>query len=303
MALQQMSAHATVVGVRARAALMTAVYAKAVHLGSEQRVSEVIALVAGDCSRVMEGAQSIHYLWSGPIESLAIVGLLIGLTGLSGLVSLGLVALLIPVQLLVARAMSTNRVKSGAATETRVQVMHEILLAIKLVKFYAWEASFAAKVADVRRQELRFMQHASVLKSVNLMLVFLIPPLLALGIFAVFVMAAGGTLTAAIAFTTLSLFNTLRFPLIMLPRAIRSFVEARSAIQRLQAFLLQKELSEQVRGPPSDLVITQADIAYGSADDSPVVLHDIDFSVKQGELLGYTCPPLFFTPHLIPHGH
>lgn len=282
-----MSSHAARTGIQARAALMTAIYRKAVRLGNDVHVSEVMALMSSDCTRVMEGAQSVHYLWSGPLESLVIVALLIYLTGLAGLVSLGLVALLLPFQLLVAKLMSSNRDASSKATETRVQVMHEILLAIKLVKFYAWESSFATEVTNWRKKELKYLQHASIFKSINLMLVFLIPPLLALGIFAVYVTALGRALDAAVAFTTLSLFNTLRFPLIMLPRAIRATVEARSSILRIQEFLLHKELEIKPREEACDLVLKDADIAYGSSEDSPIVLKNVNFSLKKGELLGY----------------
>lgn len=146
LALQQMSSHAARVGIQARAALMSAIFAKAVRRGSEQHVSEVMALVSSDCQRIMDGSLNIHYLWSGPLESLTIVGLLINLTGTAGLVSLLLVVLLVPFQLWLARLMATNRSASSDATETRVQVMHEILLAIKLVKFYAWENSFSRQV-------------------------------------------------------------------------------------------------------------------------------------------------------------
>src|SRR5688572_21437563 len=120
--------------------------------------------------------------------------------------------------------------------------MHEILLAIKLVKFYAWEKSFSDQIVKLRKKELSFMNVASLLKSVNLMLAFFIPPAMAVGIFAVYVLALGNTLTSSLAFTTLSLFNTLRFPLIVLPRAVRALVEGISSVKKIESFLLMDEL-------------------------------------------------------------
>jgi hypothetical protein len=40
-------------------------------------------------------------------------------------------------------------------TERRVKLMSEILIAIKLVKFYAWEVPFAIRVADAREVEVK----------------------------------------------------------------------------------------------------------------------------------------------------
>lgn len=45
-------------------------------------------------------------------------------------------------------------------------------------------------------------------------------------------------MTVQTAFTTLSLFNTLRLPLVILPKSLRATVEAMSAMARLQEYLL-----------------------------------------------------------------
>jgi hypothetical protein len=47
-----------------------------------------------------------------------------------------------------------------------------------------------------------------------------VPPLIALVIFATYAYSVG-PLTPAMAFVVLSLFNTLRFPLVVLPKALR----------------------------------------------------------------------------------
>jgi Na+/H+-dicarboxylate symporter len=59
-----------------------------------------------------------------------------------------------------------------------------------------------------------------VIKTANLCLVFAVPPVIALVIFATYAYAVG-PLTPAMAFVVLSLFNTLRFPLVVLPKALR----------------------------------------------------------------------------------
>ena len=65
------------------------------------------------------------------------------------------------------------------------------------------------------------------------------PPIIALSIFGVHAKEAG--LDAGLAFTTLSLFNTLRLPLVLLPKGLRAAVEASSAAARIAAFLLAPE--------------------------------------------------------------
>lgn len=56
VSLQQMSSHCSRAGIRVRAALLTAVYNKAIkteNIGSH--VGDVISLVTGDCTRILEG--------------------------------------------------------------------------------------------------------------------------------------------------------------------------------------------------------------------------------------------------------
>lgn len=47
------------------------------------------------------------------------------------------------------------KTKAAQFTDKRVQLMSEILIAIKLVKFYAWEVPFAKRVSDARVVEVR----------------------------------------------------------------------------------------------------------------------------------------------------
>jgi hypothetical protein len=75
------------------------------------------------------------------------------------------------------------------------------------------------------------------IKNINITMVFGTPPVTACVIFATYEMLAG-RLAATLAFTTLSLFNILRFPLVVLPKALRSLSEALASIARIEEFLL-----------------------------------------------------------------
>jgi hypothetical protein len=76
------------------------------------------------------------------------------------------------------------------------------------------------------------------IKNVNITMVFGTPPVTACVIFATYEMLVG-RLAATMAFTTLSLFNILRFPLVVLPKALRALSEALASIARVEEFLLE----------------------------------------------------------------
>ena len=133
---------------------MTAIYNKSMILESPNS-GDVINLVGTDCSKIMDGCTSIHYLWSGPLESLAIIGTLIYLIGVSALVGLGLLLLILPALYYLGHKIAEAREDGIASTEKRVVIISEVLMAIKLVKFYAWEDSFSTAIADIRKSELK----------------------------------------------------------------------------------------------------------------------------------------------------
>jgi hypothetical protein len=73
---------------------------------------------------------------------------------------------------------------------------------------------------QVRDEEIRLMNKSAIVKTANLCLVFAVPPVIALVIYATYVYNVQ-PLDATLSFTILSLFNTLRFPLVVLPKALR----------------------------------------------------------------------------------
>jgi ATP-binding cassette subfamily C (CFTR/MRP) protein 1 len=64
------------------------------------------------------------------------------------------------------------------------------------------------------------------------------------------------------------LFNTLRFPLVVLPRAIRSFAESMAALKRLQEFLLRPEIEPVEENKRTGIKFAHAAVGY---ENEPVL--------------------------------
>lgn len=143
-----------------------------------------------------------------------------------------------------------------------------------LVKFNAWEQSFAEHVEVCRKAltpglcfgvtiaylphtshfsplfDLQSVRHAEMVQlrrsqyaqAVNIGVFFTAPLLAAAGIFAVHTMALGHTLDAATAFATLAWTNVLGRSLVVLPRGAASLSEALVAVARIQRLLSLREV-------------------------------------------------------------
>lgn len=100
---------------------------------------------------------------------------------------------------------------------------------------------------------------------------------------------SGNKLTAEVAFTSLSLFNVLRFPLNMLPTVINGLVEASISTKRIQNYLLASDRDPsnviwEKRADFNDKVAVQ--IKQGNfAWDKEIVLKDLNFSVEKGQFV------------------
>ncbi|KAL4356580.1 hypothetical protein AHAS_Ahas09G0100900 [Arachis hypogaea] len=103
---------------------------------------------------------------------------------------------------------------------------------------YAWESSFQSKVQNVREDELSWFRKASLLGALNGFILNNVPVFVTVISFGMFTLL-GGNLTPARAFTSLSLFAVLQFPLFMLPNIITQAVNANVSLKRLPAISIK----------------------------------------------------------------
>jgi hypothetical protein len=140
---------------------------------------------------------------------------------LSALPALIVILILIPLQIYLGRLKSKTGFKNTMTTSKRVHIMSEILTAIKLIKFYAWEEPFFKRITEIRKTELNLLRQNLIANAINFMCVFCTPVLIALLALLTYWLS-GQTITPVLGFTVVSVFNTLRYPLLMAPLAINS---------------------------------------------------------------------------------
>jgi ABC-type multidrug transport system fused ATPase/permease subunit len=124
--------------------------------------------------------------------------------------------------------------------------MSEILTAIKLIKFYAWEEPFYERISDIRKKELGLLRKNLIANAFNFMLCFCVPVLISLLALMTYWLT-GNEITPVTGFTVVSVFNTLRYPLFMTPLAVNSTSDAITAMKRLDEFFAEEEIEKSVR--------------------------------------------------------
>ncbi|KAI8586104.1 P-loop containing nucleoside triphosphate hydrolase protein [Geranomyces variabilis] len=288
IAIHQLYSECNRVGIQVRAACTALVYRKSLKLSVIRGgAGEVINIYSTDVSRVVDAVTNFHFLWSAFLEVIAIVILAWTEVGISALPCLGFVILLLPTQMYLGRKISVLNRAQTTVTTSRVHIMSEILTAIKLLKFYNWESPFDEKITKIRAREMSLIRQGMIVKAINFTVVFAIPVFVALTSLGMYV-GTDHKLTASISFTVLSVYNTLRYPALMLPLAVRSTAGAMTALTRLNEFLSLAEVVEVVpKLPPpgSNLAVSIKSSSFkwdGIEAAAPATLTDVNIDIKRG---------------------
>ncbi|KAI9535316.1 hypothetical protein NQZ68_002870 [Dissostichus eleginoides] len=290
--LQQYFQRCFVLGMKVRTAIIAAVYKKALVVSNDTRkettVGETVNLMSADAQRFNDVTNFIHLLWSCPMQILlSIVFLWIEL-GPSVLAGLAVMVLMGPINGLIANKARKIQIKSMKFKDKRLKIMNEILNGMKILKLYAWEPSFQTQVEDIREKELKVMKKFAYLSSISVFVFNTAPALVSLATFAVFVgVSPSNILTAEKAFTSISLFNLLRFPLAMLPMLIAAIVQMTVSKKRLEKFLGGEDLKTDVvlHDPSFNAAVSVQDGSFAWERQSEPLLKNVSLDIKPGRLV------------------
>lgn len=119
--------------------------------------------------------------------------------------------------------------------------MQEILSSMRIIKFYAWEHAFLDKVTKIRIEEMKIVRFLLVTRSAVNAVAITIPVFATILAFVIYRVTGHG-LQAGTIFSSLTLFNLLRMPLMFLPLAFSSMTDAQVALDRIQDMLSAEEI-------------------------------------------------------------
>ncbi|KAI5287811.1 hypothetical protein KEM52_001418, partial [Ascosphaera acerosa] len=118
----------------------------------EASVGKILNLMAIDSFKTSEICAYLHFLWASvPVQILVSVGLLYKILGSSAFAGIGLMALILPLNMFVARRFVKVQAEILAATDERIHATNEALTNIRIIKYFAWEAKFEDIIDEKRR--------------------------------------------------------------------------------------------------------------------------------------------------------
>ena len=141
--------------------MITAIYNKALTLSTRARHThpngKLVNHISTDVSRIDFACQFFHMGWTAPIQLIICLAILLVNLGPSALAGFAIFVLVIPIQTRLMRLLLLFRQRTMIFTDKRAKLLQELLSSIKIIKFFAWEDPYLARIQHVREPETRLV--------------------------------------------------------------------------------------------------------------------------------------------------
>ncbi|KAG1471789.1 hypothetical protein G6F56_001926 [Rhizopus delemar] len=233
----------------------------------DEKKSNVNNLLSVDAQKVAEIAAYIFFLYSYPTQIIISIWSLYKLLGNAALWGVLVMILCQPITYFISSRFEKLHESVMSATDKRLKLMNELLSAIRIVKFFAWESEFKKRIIEARENELSAIRSRLMMFMWILNAWFMIPVVIMVTVF--YVYTETSVLTASIAFTALALFNTFRGALDEFPMMISMTLQGNVSIKRIERFLDEDEVDQVNETNANGTMIGFADNATFSWDNNP----------------------------------
>ncbi|KAJ7255868.1 multidrug resistance-associated ABC transporter [Mycena haematopus] len=211
--------------------------------------AQIMTLMTTDVDRVSEFAWHLFTLVDSPIEIIVGSIFLYKLLGVSCLFGLAVTCLFLPLNHFAGKVVVNAQDNLMKARDERVALMNEILGGIRMLKFMAWERSFEKRVIKVREKELRYQKLNYTIEVLWNAIWNGSPMLVTLVSFWHYAVVRKEILTPSTAFTSIIVFNEMKFALNALPETLINLLQSLVSLRRIEKYLGTAEVSTV---PPLD---------------------------------------------------
>lgn len=226
----------------------------------------IVNLVVVDADCVSDAVQYNHLLASSMLELAIACTFLVKLLGWKATLSgLSIAVIVLPVNIYTAKKFANAQTSLMKYRDQKVAVLTEVLQGIRQIKFSAAESSWQQRVSEARERELG-AQWKVLSYDIGLMTIWLLGPIMLSAVSLAVYASINGQLTASVAFTAMSVFETLEVSFAVLPELISDFIEAWVSMGRIDKHLDAPEKT-QVTVPSDTIALEKASVAWPVDDE------------------------------------
>ncbi|CAG8554167.1 1019_t:CDS:10, partial [Cetraspora pellucida] len=292
--LNQLNYQVVWLGIRVEQMLSVLVYSKQLHIktssrSNNSRQNNILTTDVGDIAGFFS---NLPFIVTIPLEIIVAIIYLYYLLGVSSIIGVAIMVLCLLSNKRFGKRVSRLQKRVKKARDERVSDIFELLHIVRTIKMYGWEKSFHERLMYSRQIELNHLRRLFWRTTFLTLLVHLTPFLVTLFAFGFYTAAFNEHLTAAKAFTSIILFNTLKQPLQNFPNLVVELVGLSVSVRRLERFLnevdIQKDTSTSSSYTKSIVGFSGVDISWSYdmniQDPNDFSLRDVNVDFPLGQL-------------------
>ncbi|KAL0091774.1 hypothetical protein J3Q64DRAFT_1831157 [Phycomyces blakesleeanus] len=207
---------------------------------------KITNLMSIDADRLADTSSYIFTLYNAPLEVAVAMFYLYQLLGFAALVGFGIMIIFFPLTAYIAKYMTKAYKDFTIAKDKRNDLVNELLQGIRMVKYFAWESNWEEKVMAARRFEIKKLVRTVVIQVLFSVTYLTVPVLVSCSSFIWYTKVAGNELTASVAFVSITLFEMLRNPLVLIPESITTLTECYVCLKRIASYMDEAEVGDGI---------------------------------------------------------
>ncbi|RHN38804.1 putative xenobiotic-transporting ATPase [Medicago truncatula] len=277
-------------GLRLRAALISHVYKKGLHLSSRSRQShsggEIMNYMSVDVQRITDFVWYVNVIWMLPIQiSLAVIILQTNL-GLGSLAALAATLAVMTLNIPLTKIQKRYQTKIMDAKDNRMKTTSEILKNMRTLKLQAWDGEFFQRIESLRSVEYGWLSKSLRQQAFSAFIFWGSPTFISVITFWT-CMFLGIELTAGRVLSAFATFRMLQDPIFSLPDLLNVIAQGKVSVDRIASFLKKEEIQHDVIEYVSkdktefDVVIEKGRFSWDPETAIPT-LDEIELRVKRG---------------------
>ncbi|KAG2173089.1 hypothetical protein INT43_004462 [Umbelopsis isabellina] len=239
---------------------------------SEPRtVGSVVNLMSVDTIRAALFYGVAHEVIQAPTELVVAIVLLYQILGTACLLGLSILVIVLPINHYNAKWLAITQRNLMKIRDRRVGLTNEIMQSIRQVKLFAWEEQWERRILAIRNDELKQIRNVALYQIYFDFIWQGCPLFVTLLSFWYYTKIQGQALTAATAFTSLLIYEELRYAFNNIPSWISNAAQYIVSLKRIESYLSDEELEpvqisemQPIRG--GRIAFENADIGWSAAE-------------------------------------
>ncbi|KUF88680.1 WW domain-binding protein 4 [Phytophthora nicotianae] len=290
--------YSEIIAIKLVASVKTLIFRKTLKLNAQARrdksTGAITNMYTADSDAILATAFLVHQLWFIPLQIAIVSYMLYDVLGVAALAGVSVIVAMLGVNHVISKWMFACQRVYRRSKDVRMKKVTEVFKAVEIVKFNAWEERLMGQIKVTRAKEMKDLFKRRLLACLSVVMLWGMPVFISVASFGVYAGVMQRTLTPAIVFTSIALFQLIQGPLRMITNILPMLVQSKVALERIGAFLEMSELESDSVMPADHpqgehYVIRKVIVAVEGGefgwDQDSTLLRNVNLEVKAGEFV------------------